>query len=95
MQFRRGGRRLDAESGLLTREQVVAGVTAGMGGAAEQLTTGAGTFAAIDSAGLQSGRSALSQQGIGSLGFLQDLGDLDPAVGADIARIPSCAEFAQ
>ena len=65
---------------------------------AQQLAEGASTFSAIDPAdpaALQSGRTAFGQQIVGSLGFLQDLGDLDPVLGAEIAKIPSCAEFAR
>lgn len=79
-------------------EQVVDGVTAGMTATAQQLAEGASTFSAIDPAdpaALQSGRTAFGQQIVGSLGFLQDLGDLDPVLGAEIAKIPSCAEFAR
>ncbi len=78
--------------------QVAAGVTAGMNGAAEQLAASATTLAAIDptdTTALQAGRTAMSQQIAGSLTFLKDLGELDPAVGAEIAKIPSCAEFSQ
>lgn len=77
--------------------QVAAGVIGAMQSAATQMTTSASTFAAInpaDAAALQAGRNSLQTELLTSLGFLRDLGKIDPAVTTEIAKIPSCSQLA-
>jgi len=74
--------------------QVATGVVGAMQSAATQMTTSAATFAAIDpgdAAALQAGRTSLQTELLTSLGFLRDLGKIDPAVTSEIAKIPSCS----
>jgi hypothetical protein len=74
--------------------QVATGVVGAMQSAATQMTSSAATFAAIDpsdAAALQAGRTTLQTELLTSLGFLRDLGKIDPAVTSEIAKIPSCS----
>jgi hypothetical protein len=74
--------------------QVATGVVGAMQSAATQMTSSAATFAAIDpsdAAALQTGRTTLQTELLTSLGFLRDLGKIDPAVTSEIAKIPSCS----
>ena len=75
-------------------EQVATGVVGAMQSASSQMTTSGNTFAAIDpadAAALQAGRTTLQTELLTSLGFLRDLGKIDPAVTSEIAKIPSCS----
>jgi hypothetical protein len=77
-------------------EQVATGVVGAMQSASIQMTTSGNTFAAIDpadAAGLQAGRTTLQTELLTSLGFLRDLGKIDPAVTSEIAKIPSCSQL--
>ena len=79
-----------------TGEQVATGVIGAMQSATTQMTTSAATFAAIDpadAAALQAGRTTLQTELLTSLGFLRDLGKIDPAVTSEIAKIPSCSQL--
>ncbi len=77
-------------------EQVATGVVGAMQSASNQMTTSGNTFEAIDpadAAALQAGRTTLQTELLTSLGFLRDLGKIDPAVTSEIAKIPSCSQL--
>ncbi len=77
-------------------EQVATGVVGAMQSASTQMTTSGDTFGAIDpadAAALQAGRTTLQTELLTSLGFLRDLGKIDPAVTSEIAKIPSCSRL--
>jgi hypothetical protein len=77
-------------------QHVATGVVGAMQSATTQMTANAATYAAIDpadSAALQAGRISLQTELLTSLGFLRDLGKIDPAVTSEIAKIPSCGQL--